>query len=89
MKIKRDKKTLKKYESDASKIHGHAVGVLIPATIKEICKAVSSNSNITPRGAGTGLSGGAVPENGLVIEMNKFNKILKFDTRKMFRRVSM
>lgn len=81
MKIKRDKKTLKKYESDASKIHGHAVGVLIPATIKEICKAVSSNSNITPRGAGTGLSGGAVPENGLVIEMNKFNKILKFDKK--------
>ena len=39
---------------------------------------------VTPRGAGTGLSGGALPvRGGLVIAMNRFNKILKIDERNL------
>lgn len=35
---------------------------------------------VTPRGAGTGLSGGALPvRHGLVISMERFNKILNID----------
>ncbi|NCD71788.1 FAD-binding oxidoreductase [Mucilaginibacter agri] len=35
---------------------------------------------VTPRGAGTGLSGGALPvKRGLVIAMERFNKIVKID----------
>jgi glycolate oxidase len=35
---------------------------------------------VTPRGAGTGLSGGALPVNqGLVIAMERFNKIINID----------
>ncbi|WDF53616.1 FAD-binding oxidoreductase [Mucilaginibacter sp. KACC 22063] len=35
---------------------------------------------VTPRGAGTGLSGGALPVNkGLLISMERFNKILQID----------
>lgn len=35
---------------------------------------------VTPRGGGTGLSGGALPvKNGLVISMEKFNKIIEID----------
>ncbi len=37
---------------------------------------------ITPRGAGTGLSGGALPvTGGVVLDMKRFNKILKVDKR--------
>lgn len=39
---------------------------------------------ITPRGAGTGLSGGALPvHGGLVISMEKMNRLLKIDERNL------
>jgi glycolate oxidase len=38
----------------------------------------------TPRGAGTGLSGGALPvHGGLVIAMDRFNKIIQIDERNL------
>lgn len=38
----------------------------------------------TPRGAGTGLSGGALPvHGGIVISMERFNEILKIDERNL------
>lgn len=37
---------------------------------------------VTPRGAGTGLSGGALPVyGGIVLDMKRFNRILNVDTR--------
>jgi len=40
--------------------------------------------NIVPRGAGTGLSGGAVPvENSVLIVMTRWNKILEIDTKNL------
>jgi len=40
--------------------------------------------NIVPRGAGTGLSGGAVPvENSIVVVMTRWNKILEVDTNNL------
>lgn len=49
--------------------------------ISEIVKLANQESfKIVPRGAGTGLSGGAVPvENCVVIVMTKWNKILEID----------
>jgi glycolate oxidase len=39
---------------------------------------------ITPRGAGTGLSGGALPIcSGIVLSLEKFNKILQIDERNL------
>ena len=39
---------------------------------------------VTPRGAGTGLSGGALPvHGGIVISMEKFNKILNIDEKNL------
>lgn len=39
---------------------------------------------VTPRGAGTGLSGGALPVfGGVVISMEKFNRILEIDERNL------
>ncbi|SDD27684.1 glycolate oxidase [Mucilaginibacter pineti] len=40
--------------------------------------------SVTPRGAGTGLSGGALPiEGGLLIAMERFNKVLQIDEQNL------
>ena len=76
------------YESDASQIKGDSCSngnfeVLIPKSVAEISLAVKSHNNVVPRGAGTGLSGGAVPsgQDCIVIDMSKMNKILDFDIK--------
>jgi glycolate oxidase len=58
--------------------------VLKPGTaseVSQIMKLCSAYSlPVTPRGGGTGLSGGALPiHKGVVISMERFNKILHID----------
>jgi glycolate oxidase len=52
-----------------------------PGEISQIMKLCNERSiPVTPRGGGTGLSGGALPvEKGVVISMERFNKILNID----------
>ncbi|CAN5573019.1 FAD-linked oxidase C-terminal domain-containing protein [soil metagenome] len=52
-----------------------------PQEVSELLKACNAHKiPVTPRGAGTGLSGGALPvKNGVVISMERFNKILNID----------
>jgi glycolate oxidase len=59
--------------------------VLLPYHPKEVSAILAyCNTNIIPvtaRGAGTGLSGGALPVfGGVVLDMSRFNKILNIDT---------
>lgn len=59
--------------------------VLQPETTQEVSQILKyCNENkiiITPRGAGTGLSGGSLPIFGsVVLDMKRMNKILKIDT---------
>ena len=59
--------------------------VLIPGNAEDISKILKiCNEHIIPvtvRSTGTGLSGGALPvKGGIVISMEKFNKILNIDT---------
>lgn len=60
--------------------------VLQPGTVEEV-SAIMKYCNeqgipVTPRGAGTGLSGGALPVfGGVVLDMKRFNKILHVDKR--------
>lgn len=58
--------------------------VLKPGTTEEISAILKlcneHNLPVTPRGGGTGLSGGALPiQKGVVISMERFNKILHID----------
>ncbi len=62
--------------------------VVKPASAGEISKILKyCNENliaVTPRGAGTGLSGGAIPHNGgVVISTEKLNKIIQIDERNL------
>lgn len=58
--------------------------VVKPANAQEVSKLLqlchAHKIPVTPRGAGTGLSGGALPiKKGVVISMERFNKILHID----------
>ncbi len=60
--------------------------VVQPTTVDEVSTIMkycyANNIAVTPRGAGTGLSGGALPVyGGVVLDMKRFNKILHVDKR--------
>lgn len=60
--------------------------VLQPATTEEVSRIMKYCHQqyipVTPRGAGTGLSGGSLPLfGGVSLDMRRFNKILDIDTR--------
>ena len=62
--------------------------VLKPRTTQEISAILKiCNTNkivVTPRGAGTGLSGGAIPHlGGVVLSLERMNSILEIDERKI------
>ncbi len=62
--------------------------VVKPATAEEVSAIMKiCNANLipaTPRGAGTGLSGGALPVfGGIVISMERFNRIISIDERNL------
>jgi glycolate oxidase len=62
--------------------------VLRPGTTEEVSQIMrlchESRVPVTVRGAGTGLSGGALPiHNGVVISMERFNKIIEIDERNL------
>ena len=67
------------YRSDASQIKGKVRKVVFPETSERIALLIRNESNIVPRGAGTGLSGGAVPLDSVVIDLSKMNKIIDID----------
>jgi glycolate oxidase subunit GlcD len=74
------------YECDGLPQHKHRPrAVVFPASTEQtaaVMKELSrANVPFTPRGAGTGLSGGALALNeGVVIEMARMRKVLKIDT---------
>lgn len=60
--------------------------VLKPSNVDEVSQIMSycyaNDLKVTPSGARTGLSGGAIPtENGIALSMEKFNKILHIDEK--------
>lgn len=73
------------YESDGLTAHRHMpAAVVLPKTTDALQKAVKAIAahglSIVPRGAGTGLSGGAVAlGGGVVIGTARMNRILKID----------
>jgi len=86
-----DKEKMETYSHDETPAeqYGHMPEVVVtPKTTKEIVKVVKLANKelipITPRGAGSGLSGGAIPVcGGIVISMEKMNRILDIDYNNM------
>ena len=84
-----DEESFVKYGSDETeKLHYAPQVVVKPRNAEEISKLlIFCNQHlihVTPRGAGTGLTGGALPHlGGLVISMERFNTILEIDERNL------
>jgi FAD/FMN-containing dehydrogenase len=76
------------YDTDASRLIGRTEKVAFPKKIEEVQKLVSSSKlDIVPRGAGTGLVGGCIPDGSLIIDMGKMNKLSEFNPVKKTIRV--
>jgi len=72
------------YEIDAANDRGVPDGVIFPTSVDDVVQAVRIAEReglpLIPRGAGTGLSGGAVAEHGgVIIEFSRLNRILELD----------
>jgi len=84
---------LRPYECDALSAYRQLpLAVVIPETLEQVrttlalCK--EHQVPVVARGAGTGLSGGAMPlANGIVLNMARFNRILHIDTNNRCARV--
>jgi glycolate oxidase len=84
-----DQESFEKYGKDETeKLHYNPDVVVKPANTAEISALLKICNEhvipVTPRGGGTGLSGGALPHlGGLVISMERFNKIIEIDERNL------
>ena len=72
------------YEYDASVEKGRPDAVVFPTTTEDVSRivklAVEHNVPIVGRGAGTGLSGGAIARGGgIMIAFARMNRILEID----------
>jgi len=80
------------FGSDATKLHFMPEAVAFPGTPEEISRIFQLANQelfpVIPRGAGSGKSGGALPvEGGLILAMDRFNRILEIDQRNLIARV--
>jgi len=75
-----DVKDLLAYSFDASNVEGTPLAVVWPLATKQVAEFMKyCNKNdvkVFPRGAGTNLSGGAVPFKGVVVDFSRMNRIL-------------
>ena len=73
------------YSIDSSRIKGNALAITWPENAEQLQKIMRNATRervpLTPRGGGTSLVGGAVPQNSVVVDMSRFNKIKKIDIR--------
>jgi len=75
------------YSTDASMIEGQAAGVVFPTSAENIAVLVRGAGNLTIRGGGTGLVGGAVPQNSIVLDLSKLSNIISIDRDKKIAEV--
>jgi len=85
MLIKSAQDEIQDFLTDASNIKGGPVEkVVFPESAEEAAEVLAeanvNNTRVTVSGAGTGLVGGRVPFGGIVLAMNKLNKIREIST---------
>src|SRR5580692_815900 len=76
---------MRPYESDALTAYRQMpMVVVLPDTVDQLCRVLkychTEGIKVVPRGAGTSLSGGALPAaDGVLLGMAKFNRIREID----------
>jgi D-lactate dehydrogenase (cytochrome) len=78
---KKDPQTIAPYLKDASNFSGgRAEEVIIPETPAELVQFLQSNKlPVTVAGAGTGLTASRIPDEGVIVSLEKFNAIGEID----------
>lgn len=83
--LKTDKTEFENYLTDAANIKGDCEKVYLPESKSEIIEllkqANEEKTKVTISSARTGLTGGSVPENGILISLEKLNKIISIDEK--------
>ena len=83
--VLRELDEIRPYETDALAAYKNLpLAVVLPENTQEVSEILKfchrENIKVIPRGAGTGLSGGALPLNdAILLGLGKFNKILDID----------
>ncbi len=76
-------RALEVYSTDASPFYGKALAAVRPENEREISRLLKLASKngvaVVPRGSGSGTAGGAVPENAVVVDMKKMNRVEVFE----------
>ncbi|MFA5322484.1 MAG: FAD-binding oxidoreductase [Smithella sp.] len=89
--IKNNPDEFQNYLSDASNYQGTAEAVYLPESEQELIELVkqfhTEKTRITVSGNGTGLTGARVPESGVVISMERMNKIIELNEAEKYLRV--
>lgn len=85
-----DAETLRKYGSDETEDLNFPPDVVaLPRSAEEVARLLAFCNDrripVTPRGAGTGLSGGALPvRGGVVLSLERMNRIIEIDAENLF-----
>ncbi|MCB1718281.1 MAG: glycolate oxidase subunit GlcD, partial [Candidatus Competibacteraceae bacterium] len=88
-----EEEDLRPYECDGLSVYRRLpLAVVLPETIEQVQHVMRNCSQmgvpVVARGAGTGLSGGALPlADGVLLGLSKFNKILSVDSANRVARV--
>ena len=63
------------YLQDESRLRGAADEIAFPETEEDVCALLASGTPVTLQGARTGITGGAVPMFGRIINLSNMNSI--------------
>jgi len=68
------------YNVDASQLEGRTYAIVFPKfnnDVRKLIKFAGRNGlNVVPRGAGTGLAGGTIPQKSLILDFSRMRRIL-------------
>ncbi len=71
------------YLTDFSRLAGNAEAVVLPSTAEEVAAVLAwcyeRDVPITPRGGGTGVAGGASPDGGIVVALDRLDRVRSFE----------
>lgn len=86
------REALIEYASDATRLEFMPDAVAVPENTEQVSRilklATKKGFPVVPRGAGSGMSGGAVPvRGGIVMPMNRFDRILAIDRENLVCKV--
>jgi D-lactate dehydrogenase (cytochrome) len=85
---KTEQNEIQDYLKDASNTKGHCDAVVFAENIKDVISVLKNandnNIKVTVCGNKTGLSGGSVPNGGIVLSTERINKILEINEKEKF-----